>query len=166
VVFRSARLRQDVACTYKDRRIVRLQRYVCCQLERYALGARYLGYTFRLDAADNEYDEVGVIDLKTGRRVTYGGAARIGTISTGAYVRALYVTPKGTVAWLDEYPSFNPDDPASGDISVRSVVPRGNPTTHDTGEAGTIDTTSLGLGSGGRTLFWINAGAARSAGLN
>src|SRR5688500_10480075 len=39
VVFRSARLKQDVACTYKDRRIVRLQQFVCCQMERYALGA-------------------------------------------------------------------------------------------------------------------------------
>ena len=166
VVFHSARLKQDVACTYKDRRIVKLQRFVCCQMERYALGARYLGYTFRLDAADNEYDEVGVIDLKTGKRLTYGGDSRIRTISTGAYVRALYVTPKGTVAWLHEYPSFDPTDPTSGDIWVQSAVPGGNPTTHDMGEKGTIDTTSLALSSGGKTLFWTNAGSARSAALN
>jgi hypothetical protein len=62
-------------------------------------------------------------------------------------------------------PDLRRADPTAGGVLVRSIVPRGNGTTHDTGEPGTIDTGSLAVGSGGKTLFWTSAGAPRSAPL-
>ena len=163
VIFLSARLKQPVACSYRYKRRVRLQALVCCQFERYALGSRYIGFTYRDDAADAEFDNVGVIDLKTGKRINYGGVSAIGT---GAYVRALAVTPKGTLAWSVENPDFDETDPTSGDVSIRSIALRASETVlHDNGKAGTIDPHSLALSAGGKTLFWETASGPRSAPL-
>ena len=166
VIFRSARLKEDVACSYRYKRSVRLQALVCCQFERYALGSRYIGFTFRSDAADAEYDDVGVIDLKTGKRISYGSGANVSTIGTGAYVRALVVTAKGTLAWSQENPDFDETDPTAGDVSIYSIT-RGasSPVRLDNGKAGTIDPNSLALSAGGTKLFWDTSAGPRSAPL-
>lgn len=167
IIFRSAKLKQDVACSYRYKRRVKLQPLVCCQFERYVLGSRYIAFTFRADAADAEYDDVGVIDLKTGKRIRYGEGGSVSTISTGAYVRALFVTPKGTLAWSEENPDFDPTQPTSGDVSIYSITPGASTTVrHDNGKKGTIDPHSLALGFGGTKLFWETTGGPRSAPLN
>jgi hypothetical protein len=166
VIYRDARSKQPIACSYRYKRRVRLQALVCCQFERYALGSRYIGFSFRSDAADAEYDDVGVIDLKTGKRIRYGPGGNVSSIGTGAYVRALAVTPKGTLAWSVENPDFDPTDPTAGDVSIYSVT-RGATTTtrHDNGKAGTIDPGSLAVNAAGTKLFWDTTGGPRSAPL-
>ena len=161
VVFTSKRLKQDVACTYSDKRLVRLGGFVCCQMERYALGGRFLGYAYRLDEADNEVDELGAVDLRTGKRVPHTGNSTATRVDTNGFVRSFYVTPKGTLAWLQ---SFTVEAaPAPGDLAVRTISPGGETKTLDTGK---VDTDSLALGSGAKTLYWTKDGAAKSAALD
>jgi hypothetical protein len=159
VLFASRRLKQDVACTYKDRRLVRLGSVVCCQLERYALGARYLGYAYRLDEADNEVDELGVFDLKTGKRLRYKQTSGASTVDTNGYVRSFYVTAKGTLAWVQAFQA-NDAQPNPTDIAVRAIAAGGTTQTLDTGN---IDSSSFAISVGGKTLYWSKDGAVKSA---
>lgn len=160
VVFTSKRLKQDVACTYSDKRLVRLGSFVCCQMERYALGGRYLGYAYRLDEADNEVDELGVVDLRTGKRVPHSGNSTATRVDTNGFVRSFYVTPKGTLAWLQSF--TDEAAPAPRALAVRTISAGGDTKELDTGK---IDRDSLALGSGAKTLFWTKEGTAKSAAL-
>ncbi len=161
VVFRSKRFKTEVACSYKHRRIVVIGGFVCCQLPRYALasGGRYLGHVIRLDEAFNEVDELGVVDLKTGRRARYTNQSSANVVDTQGFVRSFHVTSKGTLAWLQEY-AVN-EAHAANDHAVRTIAIGGNTQDLDTGT--TIDDGSLAVSSGGRVAYWIKDGAAKSA---
>jgi hypothetical protein len=162
VVFRSKRYKTEVACDYKDRRIVVIGGFVCCQLPRYALasGGRYLGYAIRLDQADFEVDEMGVVDLKTGKRQRYSGQSAATTVDTNGYVKSFHVTSRGTLAWLQEW-FVNEAHPEDNDYAVRSIAPGKDTTELDTGK--TIDPSSFAVSSGGKTAFWVKDGATKSA---
>ena len=159
VVFNSRRLKDVVACTYKDRRLVRL-RGVCCQFERYQLGARYLGFAYRLDEADNEVDEMGVYDLKTGKRVPFSKQSGPTTVDTGGFVESFHVTAKGGLAWIQ---LFRPEDngtPDPNDVGVYTIAPGGQPQQLDRGN---IDPNSFAVSSGGRTAYWTHDTVVKSA---
>jgi hypothetical protein len=152
VVFSSKRLNQDVACSYKHKRQVKLDNIACCSLLRYRLGGRYLAYAYRLDEAFNEVDEMGVVDLKTGKRLKFGGGVRVNTYG---FVNDFYVTSKGVLAWAQ----VEEDD--SGDVTKRSVhvgAPGGKITELDSGN---IAPRSLAVTSDGRTLYWVKDGAVQ-----
>lgn len=157
VVFYSKKLGQDVACTFRDRRQVKLQNYACCQVERYALDGRYLAYAYRLSEAHNEVDELGVVDLRTGKRQRYGDSARI---STGGYAAEFYVTAKGTLAWVQTELG---EDGVEGDPTVHSASRGGAIKELDSGK---IDAGSLAVSPSGRTLYWTKAGTAMSSALD
>jgi hypothetical protein len=161
VVFSSRRLKQDAACTYSDNRIVKLGTIACCSDLRYALGGRYLAYAYRLDEADNEVDEMGVVNLRTGGRVKHKGESAATTVDTNGFIRSFYVTPKGTLAWLQEFAATD-EQPATGDLTVRAIAPLGKVQDLDTGK---IAADSLALSSGGTRLYWTKDGAVQSAAL-
>jgi hypothetical protein len=156
IVFSSRKLKQHVACTYKFKRQVKLGRIVCCSVERYRLGGRYLGYAIRLDEAFNEVDELGGIDLKTGRQIKYGTKPRI---DTGGYVNGFYITPTGSLAWL-QYDLT--EDGRREAFTVRAAARGG---AIDDLDSGNIALGSLGLSSAGKTLYWTKDGAVQTATL-
>ena|SRR3712207_5055070 len=84
VVFHSRKAKQDVACTYGAKRLVKLENIACCEGLRYALAGRYLGYIVRTSQVDYEVDVFGGVDLKTGKQLRYGGKRQI---DPGGYVR-------------------------------------------------------------------------------
>ena len=160
VVFTSKRFKTEAVCSYKHRRIVVVGGFVCCQQLRYELarGGRYFGYVRRLDEPFNEVDELGAVDLKTGKRLRFPGGSGPNTVDTGGYVRAFDINSKGTLVWLQE----NAVDGTPNDqIEVRAVAPGASGQLLDSGT--TIDPNSLALSSGGTTAYWVNGGAARSA---
>jgi hypothetical protein len=159
VVFRSKRFKTETVCSYRYKRIVVIGGFACCQQVRYTLNGRYFGYALRLDQADNEVDELGAVDLRTGKRLTYTGTSSSTTVDTNGFVRAFYITPKGTLAWLQENAV---DGDGTGALAVRAIAPRGATQELDTGNVGAD---SLALGSGGKILYWTKDGAARSAAL-
>jgi hypothetical protein len=155
VVFSSRRLKQHVACTYRHKRRVKLGRIACCSELRYALGGRYLAYVYRLDEAFNEVDELGVVDLKTGKRLRYGGKTRV---DTNGYVNGFFVTPRGSLAWL-QY-GLDERGEREADRTVRAAVRNGPIEDLDVGP---IAFGSLALGSGGKALYWTKGGVTQSA---
>lgn len=160
VVFRSKRFKTEVVCSYKHRRIVVVGGFACCQRVRYALarGGRYFGYALRLDAADNEVDELGAVDLKTGKRLTYKGTSSATTVDTGGFVREFQINSKGTLAWLQE----DAVDGSGTDVqAVEAIAPGGTMQLLD--RAATIDSASFAMSSGGTRAYWIKDGAAQSA---
>jgi hypothetical protein len=161
VVFSSRRLKQDVACTYSDNRLVKLEAIACCSNLRYALGGHYLAYAYRLDEADNEVDEMGVVNLRTGGRIKHKGESAAATVDTNGFVRSFYVTPKGTLAWLQEFAATD-GQPATGDLTVRSIASNGKVQDLDTGK---IAADSLALSSGGARLYWTKDGVVQAATL-
>ncbi|MEA2449844.1 MAG: hypothetical protein QOG63_1776 [Thermoleophilaceae bacterium] len=156
VVFSSRKLKQDVACSYRYRRAVKLGRIACCSQVRYTLGGRYLAYAVRLDQAFHEVDEIGAVDLKTGKVPKYGGAQ---AIDTNGYLDSFYVTPAGTLAWLQ----YGVDDNGRRiDLTVRAAARGGKVKDLDSGK---IARGSLAIGAGGGTLYWTNDGTPRTAAL-
>ena len=158
VVFSSRKLKQDVACTYKHKRQVKLEKFACCSLLRYTLGGRYLAYAYRLDEAFNEVDELGVVDLQTGKRVKYSGMTRV---DTNGYMRSFYVTSSGTLAWLQEFAATD-EEPEPTGFQVRAAG-RGGPVKEL--DSGNIGAGSLGVSSNGKTLYWTKDGATQTAAL-
>jgi hypothetical protein len=153
VVFFSKEMKQDVACSYKDKRQVKLEKFACCSVLRYRLGGRYLAYAYRLDEADNEVDELGVVDLRTGKRLEFDGMRLVYTYGVAP---SFYVTPRGTLAWLN----FDYDE--NGDVTrtVRVGEPGGKTKELDKGN---IARGSLALSSNGRTLYWTKDGTLQSS---
>ncbi|HEX8054639.1 MAG TPA: hypothetical protein VF517_16755 [Thermoleophilaceae bacterium] len=158
VIFESRRLQQTVACTYKHRRLVKL-RGVCCQFARFQLGSRYLGFSYRLDEAFNEVDEMGVFDLKTGKRVPFSKQSGPATVDTGGYVESFQVTAKGGLVWVQGFKNGD-DEPDPNDVAVRTIARGETPQTLDRGK---IDPDSFAVSSGGKTVYWSNDGTVKSA---
>lgn len=163
IVFHSRRLRQDVACTYHDKRLVRLGNVVCCELTRYALGGRYLAYAYRTSEVDNEVDEMGVFDLSTGRRLTYRKQSAASTVDTEGYVRSFFVTSRGVLVWSQAFQE-NEVHTDPHEIAVRTIAAGG--ATKDLDDGNALDALSLAVGANGKRAYWTtDDGTVRSAPL-
>jgi hypothetical protein len=162
VVFRSRKYKTEAACTYRDKRITVIGGFACCQLVRYALSGRYLAYAARTDQADFEVDEMGVVDLRTGKRLRYKKQSASTTVDTNGYVESFFVTSRGTLVWSQTF-FQNEAHTDENEAAIRTIAPGGE--TKDLDDSNTVDATSLGVSSSGKRAYWVNGEAVKSAAL-
>jgi hypothetical protein len=129
---------------------------------QWALAGRYVafGYEYEEAAPDLSYDQIHVVDLRSGKD-KYDVGSPTDSPNGESYVRAIVLKRNGSIAWISSYH----DDYPHVLLQVWKFEVGGDGKSHKLDEGGSIRPHSLALSGNGKTVYWRNGAETRSAKL-
>ena len=123
-----------------------------------SLAGPYAGFAYGYSGPADTYEDVRVVDLRSGQDLYLGGAGPDHSDEQGA-VSGLVMKPDGSVAWIGMGLTWNPATQNNERVTIVGKIDSGGYAELDRGDG--IDTSSLRLD--GSTLTWTDAGQTRTA---